>query len=46
MVDAVALLPQLTAGRLRYATDVTAVEPLPVNDALWSAPGTLISPHV
>lgn len=34
------------AGRLRLALDVTDPEPLPEGHPLWSAPHTLISPHV
>ncbi len=34
------------AGRLRLALDVTDPEPLPEDHPLWSAPATLISPHV
>ncbi len=34
------------AGRLRLALDVTDPEPLPAGHPLWSAPATLISPHV
>lgn len=46
LVDTEALLPELQAGRLRLAADVTAPEPLPEGHPLWSAPGVLISPHV
>lgn len=34
------------AGRIRFATDVTAPEPLPPEHPLWSTPGVLVSPHV
>ena len=40
------LVAALHAGRIRAATDVTEVEPLPADHALWSAPNLLISPHV
>jgi phosphoglycerate dehydrogenase-like enzyme len=46
IVDAVALLAELTSGRLRAALDVTAPEPLPAGHPLWSAPGLLLTPHV
>jgi phosphoglycerate dehydrogenase-like enzyme len=34
------------AGRLRLALDVTDPEPLPPGHPLWTAPATLVSPHV
>ena len=46
IVDASALLAELTAGRLRAALDVTDPEPLPPGHPLWSAPGLLLTPHV
>jgi phosphoglycerate dehydrogenase-like enzyme len=46
IVDAGALLAELTAGRLRAALDVTDPEPLPPGHPLWSAPGLLLTPHV
>lgn len=46
VVDSSALLAELETGRLRAALDVTDPEPLPPGHPLWSAPGTLISPHV
>ena len=46
VVDTAALLPGLRAGRLWAALDVTDPEPLPPGHALWTAPNTLISPHV
>jgi phosphoglycerate dehydrogenase-like enzyme len=46
IVDTDALLAELRAGRLRAALDVTEVEPLPPDHALWRTPGLLISPHV
>ncbi|MFI1798543.1 2-hydroxyacid dehydrogenase [Streptomyces sp. NPDC020379] len=46
IVDTEALLTELGKGRLRAALDVTDPEPLPPGHPLWSAPGTLITPHV
>lgn len=46
VVDAQALLAALQAGRIRAALDVTDPEPLPDGHPLWSAPNTLITPHV
>jgi phosphoglycerate dehydrogenase-like enzyme len=46
VVDADALLAELTAGRLRAALDVTDPEPLTDGHPLWSAPGLLLTPHV
>lgn len=46
LVDTDALVAELQAGRLRAALDVTEPEPLPSDHPLWSAPGTLIAPHV
>ena len=46
VVDTAALLPELRAGRLRAALDVTDPEPLPDGHPLWSAPGVIIAPHV
>ncbi|RLU96738.1 dihydrofolate reductase [Streptomyces griseocarneus] len=46
VVDTEALLVELRKGRLRAALDVTDPEPLPPGHPLWSAPGTLITPHV
>lgn len=46
-VDEAALVAALTAGVFRAAAiDVTAIEPLPVDSALWSCPNLLITPHV
>ncbi len=45
-VDQDALLAELATGRLRAALDVTDPEPLPADHPLWSAPGTIIAPHV
>ena len=46
IVDTDALLPELIAGRLRAALDVTTPEPLPAGHPLWSAPGLLLTPHI
>ena len=40
------LVAALHSGRIRAATDVAEVEPLPADDPLWAAPNLLISPHV
>ncbi|SCK53472.1 Phosphoglycerate dehydrogenase [Streptomyces sp. WMMB 714] len=45
-LDTEALLPELRAGRLRAALDVTDPEPLPAGHPLWRCPGVLITPHV
>lgn len=34
------------AGRLAFALDVTAPEPLPADHPLWRAPRVLVTPHV
>jgi phosphoglycerate dehydrogenase-like enzyme len=46
VVDTVALLEALHAGRIRAALDVTDPEPLPPEHPLWRAPNVLITPHV
>ncbi|WP_434922707.1 2-hydroxyacid dehydrogenase [Glutamicibacter sp. PAEs-4] len=46
IVDTDALLPELQAGRLHAALDVTDPEPLPADHALWSAPNCIITPHM
>ncbi|MDF9716751.1 MULTISPECIES: 2-hydroxyacid dehydrogenase [unclassified Nocardioides] len=46
VVDTEALLAELSTGRLRAALDVVDPEPLPADHPLWSAPGTIITPHV
>lgn len=46
VVDTVALLAELTAGRLTAALDVTDPEPLPAGHPLWRAGGLLLTPHV
>jgi phosphoglycerate dehydrogenase-like enzyme len=40
------LLKEVSSGRLQAALDVTDPEPLPPGHPLWTAPNTLISPHV
>lgn len=46
LVDEKALLRALQSGHLGGASiDVTTVEPLPPESALWSAPNLAISPH-
>lgn len=46
IVETDALLPELQAGRLHAALDVTDPEPLPASHALWSAPNCIITPHM
>ncbi|MEO8108051.1 MAG: 2-hydroxyacid dehydrogenase [Actinomycetes bacterium] len=46
VVDTVALVAELNAGRLRAALDVTDPEPLPPGHPLWGAPNVIITPHV
>lgn len=46
VIDTDALTRELLAGRLRAALDVVDPEPLPEGHPLWSAPGTIITPHV
>lgn len=46
VVDTDALLAEVTSGRLRAALDVVDPEPLPADHPLWTAPGTIITPHV
>ena len=47
LVDEDALVAALRDGRIRGAAlDVFATEPLPSGHPLWSAPRTLITPHV
>jgi phosphoglycerate dehydrogenase-like enzyme len=46
VADTDALVAALATGRISYATDVTDPEPLPADHPLWSAPNTLITPHV
>lgn len=44
VVDADAVVRQ--AGRVAYASDVFAPEPLPSDHPLWTAPDVLMTPHV
>lgn len=46
VIDAQALLAELSSGRITAALDVTVDEPLPADDPLWSAPGLLLTPHI
>lgn len=46
VVDQQALLVELQSGRLRAALDVQDPEPLPAGHPLWTAPNTLITPHI
>ncbi len=46
VVDTAALLSELKTGRLSAALDVTDPEPLPLGHPLWSAPGTIVTPHL
>lgn len=46
VIDTEALLAELNTKRIFAALDVTDPEPLPAGHPLWSAPNTLITPHV
>jgi len=46
IVDTDALVSELSTGRIYCALDVTDPEPLPAGHPLWSAPNTIITPHV
>ena len=46
VVDQGALLRELQSGRLRAALDVQDPEPLPAGHPLWTAPNTIITPHI
>ena len=46
VIDTEALLAELDTKRIFVALDVTDPEPLPAGHPLWSAPNTLITPHV
>ena len=46
IVDEPTLIELLCSGKLAGAgLDVTAVEPLPPDNELWTAPNVIISPH-
>src|SRR5207248_7087608 len=46
IVDEPALVDALEEGHLNGAgLDVTATEPLPVGDPLWTAPNLIVTPH-
>ncbi len=46
LVDEVALLEALDAGRIRAGLDVFEIEPLPADHPLRSAPNTVLTPHL
>lgn len=46
LVDTEALRPELDAGRLRVALDVTDPEPLPAGHWLRASPSAIVTPHV
>ena len=46
LVDESALLREVLAGRLHVALDVMWTEPLPADSPWWSAPHTVLSPHI
>jgi phosphoglycerate dehydrogenase-like enzyme len=46
VVDTMALVEALNAGKIRAALDVTDPEPLPTEHPLWQAPNCLITPHL
>ncbi|GAB3610186.1 2-hydroxyacid dehydrogenase [Humibacter ginsengiterrae] len=46
VADTDAVLKHATAGRVRFALDVTDPEPLPHGHPLFALPNVLISPHV
>jgi phosphoglycerate dehydrogenase-like enzyme len=46
IIDETALVDALEEGRIAGAClDVTATEPLPPGDPLWTAPNMIITPH-
>lgn len=46
IVDEVALMRELAAGRLRAGLDVYAEEPLPLDSGFHSLPGCVLLPHI
>lgn len=46
VVDTQAMLEALHSGHISAALDVTDPEPLPANHPLWTAPNTVIAPHI
>jgi phosphoglycerate dehydrogenase-like enzyme len=47
LIDLPALRKEVRSGRLRCALDVTdPLEPLPVDDALRTMPGAIVTPHI
>ena len=46
IINTDALVAELNTGRIYCALDVTDPEPLPAGHPLWSAPNTIITPHV
>ena len=46
IVDSDALLAEVAGGRIRAALDVFDPEPPGPRSAIWSVPGTLLTPHV
>ena len=46
LVDTDALVAELAFGRLHAVLDVTDPEPLPADHPLYTAPGTVLTPHV
>jgi phosphoglycerate dehydrogenase-like enzyme len=46
IIDTDELVAELNTGRIYCALDVTDPEPLPAGHPLWSAPNTIITPHV
>jgi phosphoglycerate dehydrogenase-like enzyme len=46
VADTQAITDAVQQGRIRAALDVVDPEPLPAEHPLWSAPGTLITPHI
>ncbi|AJT43138.1 hypothetical protein UM93_13380 [Psychromicrobium lacuslunae] len=46
LLDTVALLPEVSSGRLDAFLDVTDPEPLPSNSPLYRLPNVFITPHI